>query len=267
MRTIFLIILVFLIQITNSSKHITFLSRGTTYGCDNSGNYVFDILIKEYEGVNSFMIILEEPSYASATCLIKGDKVDYYIKCTINGEIYPLELTKVELPNSLLGVDFEYSGWENIASHPVLDTAASCIIDEFSLSHFNLEPKGKVIKTAFSKNEYEFKIPGIFKAAMSIDTTLPTYKINVNYIYDNSLVLGTAHDCILSINDKINITHSKSQLTCKIEGKNAVLFFPTIATNDENEVRVYMHISEKYKLNSSFLCFKLTFLSVFLLLF
>lgn len=266
MRTIFLIIILFLIQFTNSSKYIKFLSRGTTNGCDNSGNYVFDILIKEYEGVSSFSLILKEPSYATATCLIKGDTVDYYVKCTINGETYPLELTKVELPKTLSGVDFEYSGWENIASSPVLDTAASCIKDDYSLSRFSLDSKEKVVKTDSSNNEYEFKIPGIFEAAMSIDSLLPTYKVNVNYRFDDSTVLGFAQDCSLSINNKINSTHSKSELKCKVKGKKTVQFFPTIATNIENEIRVFMQFSGKYNLNSSFF-FKVTFLSVFLLLF
>ena len=143
MRTILLIIIVFLIQFTNSAKYIKFLMRGSTNKCDDSGNYVFDLLIKDYEGVDSFTIILKEPSYATADCLIEGDKVDFYVSCTINGDVFPLELTKVELPKELSGVDFEYSGWENITSHPVLDDAAICINDDFHLSNFFLNPKKK----------------------------------------------------------------------------------------------------------------------------
>ena len=151
MRTISLIILVFLVQFAYSSKYIKFLMRGTTNKCDDSGNYIFDLLIKEYEGVESFNIILKEPSYATATCIIEGDKVDFYVSCKINGETYPLKLTKVELPKELSGVDFEYSGWENISSYPVLDDAATCNYDEFHLSNFYLEPKDQVVHTAISK--------------------------------------------------------------------------------------------------------------------
>lgn len=265
MRTISLIILVFLVQFAYSSKYIKFLMRGTTNKCDDSGNYIFDLLIKEYEGVESFNIILKEPSYATATCVIEGDEVDFYVSCKINGETYPLKLTKVELPKELSGVDFEYSGWENISSHPVLDSAATCIYDEFHLSNFYLEPKDQVEHTAISKKEHEFKIPGLFMSAMSMETTLPSYKINVNYRYDNSKIIGFAEDCILSIKDKVNITHSKSELKCKTKGEKTVQFFPTIASNIENEIKVYLHISEIFSLDdSSFLCHKASLLSVFL---
>lgn len=140
-------------------------------------------------------------------------------------------------------------------------------MDDYSLSHFSLDSKEKVVKTDSSNNEYEFKIPGIFQAAISLDSLLPTYKVNVNYIFDDNTILGLAKDCSLSINDKINSTHSKSELKCKVMGKKTVQFFPTIATNIENEIRVFMKISGKYSLNSSFFYFKVTFLSVFLLLF
>ena len=171
----------------------------------------------------------------------------------------------MELPKEFSRVDFEYSGWENISSHPVLDSAATCIYDEFHLSNFYLEPKDQVEHTAISKKEHEFKIPGLFMSAMSMETTLPSYKINVNYRYDNSKIIGFAEDCILSIKDKVNITHSKSELKCKTKGEKTVQFFPTIASNIENEIKVYLHISEIFSLDdSSFLCHKATLLSVFL---
>ena len=265
MRTILLIILEFLIQFAYSSKYIKFLMRGATNQCDDSGNYIFDLLIKDYEGVDSFNIILKEPSYATATCVIEGDEVDFYASCKINGETYPLELTKVELPKELSGIDFEYSGWENISSYPVLDDAATCNYDEFHLSNFYLEPKDQVVYSDISKEEHEFKIPGLFIPAMSMDSTLPSYKINVNYRYDNSKI-GLAEDCILSITDKVNITHSKSELKCKTKGEKTVQFFPTIASNIENEIKVYIHISKIFSLDdySSFLCHKVLLLSVFL---
>ena len=75
MRTISLIILVFLVQFAYSSKYIKFLMRGTTNKCDDSGNYIFDLLIKEYEGVESFNIILKEPSYVLPLALLKEMKL------------------------------------------------------------------------------------------------------------------------------------------------------------------------------------------------
>ena len=100
MRVMILIVLAFLIQLTSSSKFIKFLRRGTINKCDSEGNYVFELLTDEYEGVNSFTLFLKEPSYASAYCSIEEDITyfPYIITCKILGKNYPLKKAKVELP-------------------------------------------------------------------------------------------------------------------------------------------------------------------------
>jgi hypothetical protein len=267
MRVMILIVLAFLIQLTSSSKFIKFLRRGTINKCDSEGNYVFELLTDEYEGVNSFTLFLKEPSYASAYCSIDEDISDFpfIITCKILGKNYPLKKAKVELPESLSNVDFEYSGWEDVVSPPVLNNAATCITNEFEFSNFYPESKEKVEYTCLSSDRYELKIPGLFRPNKSFK--IADYNLIVLMKCDNNMI-GCDDTCILSINDKVNITHAKSELKCIFKGIKTVEFFPTISTNIDNEIQAYLHISEKYNLgcNSSSFFYKVNFLLIFLLL-
>ena len=88
MKTMILIVLAFLIQITSSKKYIKFHSRGMTNKCDyGNSQYVF-YFVAEYEGVKSFKLFLKEPSYAYAMCSVGYPST---VTCSINVKTFPLK--------------------------------------------------------------------------------------------------------------------------------------------------------------------------------
>lgn len=260
----FLIALAFLIQLTSSKKFIKFQSRGLLNKCENDGNYVFNIIASDYQGINTFTIDLKEPSYVQAVCTS-----GYSIECTIDVKMFPLYRTKVVLPESLSNVDFEYSGWENVISNPVLSSGTYCINGNyFELPHFYPESKEKVEHTRLSDDKYELKIPGLLPKKISLDSSY--YEMNVIFKCDKNKYGYCDEDCFLYINDAFNLTHSKSELKCIIEGSKTVEFFPTIVSDLNKLIDVYLHIYEKYNLtsdsSSSSFFYKVDFLLIFLLL-
>jgi len=266
MKTMILIVLAFLIQITSSKKYIKFHSRGMTNKCDyGNSQYVF-YFVAEYEGVKSFKLFLKEPSYAYAMCSVGYPST---VTCSIDVKTFPLKFTRVELPESILHVDFEYSGWENVISNPIINSGVNCMYKSIlSLSQFYPDSKEKVNHTCLSDDKHELKIPGLF-VPKHLYSTKNDYEL-INFCKCGYNFNCCNDNCILSIYDKVNDTHSKSELKCIIEGSKTVELFPTIATDLDNDIEAYLRTSEKYDLNcnssSSSFFYKVDFLLIFLLL-
>ncbi len=235
--------------------YIKFVSLGTTRVCTDYA-FKFNIIAGsiEIEEGTGFTLKLEKPNYASASCEIEEDE----IICSINIEIYPLDNFDITLPSDISSMlDYDYEGWENVQRE--VRKEQYCMPKYIG----KIKPNNKTT----CKNDTNFKelnVQGIL--TMDIPKDLKSkYNLNCSYLKDESVYKKEFEDCTLNITNKINSTYANVEMIYKLKANYKVKFYPTIATNIENE-DFYIKSFDEYNLTK--VCKgKMPFLNKYLFIF
>ena len=272
-----LIALLYLIQYTSSETDVpsvTVLEDGivpdfTKCGVPEKTNqFKFSISVST-EGFTkpyTFTILLEEPSYAFASCTV-GEKPEStrstseteYMDCVIDVAMFPLYGTKVSLLKEYNGDGtFEVKGWQDVIGKANVVQDYSSEGGCYPESLFTFKPEKFADTCVEGKNAISITggYSGEFKSTFNLEL--------VYFLVDGGNYKGVP--CTLSEPSESNT--SDLELKCTVGGTKTIQFFETTAYDETAKEYVWITRSEKFSLkdcSSTFI--KLTGLLLLCLLF
>ena len=245
MKVLSFICLTLLFQISlmkksNSQGLIQFTGLGTNKGCYTQlEKYTFTIdadSIYIEEG-STFTLDLAEPDYVQSLCKIYND----HIECSIDISNYPLEAATIKLPEDISAiVPYEYEGWENV--NKVVESYENCMTSSY-LGTFTPNEKYSCV----ARQLRELTVEGVFEKFLQSEIK-SEYALQTLYVQDelHKYYTNQYADSTLKIKDKIDNTRYNAEIVFKLQAQYEARFFPTIASNLENE-DVYIKNSKQYK--------------------
>ena len=205
--------------------------------------YTFKIIAQSIyiEEGTTITLDLAKPDYAQASCKIYEDD----IKCSIDISKYPLDFADIELPEDIFGmVPYEYEGWEEMLKTVSLyeHCMPSSYIGTFTPND---------TYSCRGGNYRELIVKGVFETNLHSEIN-EKYELQALYIEDefHRYYSNQYADLTLKINDKIDNTQWNAEIIYKLEAKYEARFFPTIASNIDNE-DFYIKSSNNYNLNET----------------
>ena len=205
--------------------------------------YTFKIIAQSIyiEEGTTITLDLAKPDYAQASCKIYEDD----IKCSIDISKYPLDFADIELPEDIFGmVPYEYEGWEEMLKTVSLyeHCMPSSYIGTFTPND---------TYSCRGGNYRELIVKGVFETNLHSEIN-EKYELQALYIEDefHRYYSNQYANLTLKINDKIDNIQWNAEIIYKLEAKYEARFFPTIASNIDNE-DFYIKSSNNYNLNET----------------
>ena len=205
--------------------------------------YTFKIIAQSIyiEEGTTITLDLAKPDYAQASCKIYEDD----IKCSIDISKYPLDFADIELPEDIFGmVPYEYEGWEEMLKTVSLyeHCMPSSYIGTFTPND---------TYSCRGGNYRELIVKGVFETNLHSKIN-EKYELQALYIEDefHRYYSNQYANLTLKINDKIDNIQWNAEIIYKLEAKYEARFFPTIASNIDNE-DFYIKSSNNYNLNET----------------
>ena len=228
-----------LMKISDNEGFIKFIEVGTRKDCSTQlERYTFEIIADSIyiEDGTTITLDLAKPDYAQALCKIHEDNIE----CSIDISSYPLDFSDIELPEDILAmVPYEYEGWEELRK--TVSAAEYCMSSSY-IGTFT--PNDKY--SCHGGNFRELTVKGVFETNLQSNIK-EKYELQALYIEDefHKYYTNQYADVTLKINDKIDSTQWNAEIVYKLSAKYEVRFFPTIASNLDNE-DFYIISSNKY---------------------
>ena len=233
-----------LMKKSDSEGFIKFISVDREKDCSTPlERYTFRIIASSIniEEGTSITLDMAKPDYARANCKIYEDD----IKCAIDISSYPLDFTDIELPKDILGmVPYEYEGWDELLK--TVSKYEYCMPSSY-IGTFT--PNDNY--SCHGGNYRELIVKGVFETNLHPEIN-EKYELLALYIEDefHRYYSNQYANLTLKINDKIDNTQWNAEIIFKLEAKYEARFFPTIASNIDNE-DFYIKSSNNYNLNET----------------
>ena len=233
-----------LMKKSDSEGFIKFISVDREKDCSTPlERYTFKIIAQSIyiEEGTTITLDLAKPDYAQASCKIYEDD----IKCSIDISKYPLDFADIELPEDIFGmVPYEYEGWEEMLKTVSLyeHCMPSSYIGTFTPND---------TYSCRGGNYRELIVKGVFETNLHSEIN-EKYELQALYIEDefHRYYRDQYANLTLKINDKIDNIQWNAEIIYKLEAKYEARFFPTIASNIDNE-DFYIKSSNNYNLNET----------------